>query len=344
MKNKFLDRAVQGTALEDALRVADQMHKAKEKMPYASGSKKDIGAGLRSFSKQVIKNKQLDKFVKFVNKYEGQVHNETEASNIDTFVNYYVSNRPENVNMPGYTGGFKKIKKGAAYNKKEAESLYVQYWTSRIITEHNERVKTAEKLAKKYNESYYGQAIDIRMPVLRDGNIVGETIELDKLQDAIKHEGRLELRSKKATYKLPSSSSDEVRSSIIDNKNYNLEKFKNLKLLFLSNLMTALQKSHWDDTYEVASLLIRHGKLAAVYNSYVKSNIAIVFEYNESVSEGNSDKDIFINKLKNEVEKAATKDKSLKDEAIAMGIIKEKEKEKNDQNKDNADKNTTTEV
>ena len=344
MKSKFLDKAIQGTALDDALRVAEQLHKAKANMPYASGSKKDIGAGLRSFSKQVIKNKQLDKFVKLVNKYEEQVHNETEASNIDTFVNYYVSNRPEQVNMPGYTGGFKKIKKGAEYNKKEAESLYVQYWTSRIITEHNERVNIAEKLAKKYNESYYGQAIDIRMPVSRDGKIVGETIDIKQLQEATKYEGRLELRSKKATYKLPSNTSDEVRSSIVDNKNYDLTNFKNLKLLFLSNLMTALQKSHWDNTYEIASLLIRHGKLASVYNSYIKSNISVVFEYNESISEGNSDQEIFIDKLKKEVEKYAAKDKSIHDEAVAMGIIKDKEKEKKDQNKDNVDTNTTKEV
>ena len=343
MKNKFLDRAVQGTALDDALRLSEQLIKAKQKMPYASGSKKDIGAGLKSFSKSVLKNKQLDKFVGIVNKYEQQTNNITETSNLQTFVNYYINNKPKFVNMPGYTNGMKKII-GASYNEKEAKALYVQYWTSKIITEHNARVKTAEKLAKKFDESYYGQAIDIRMPVSRDGNIVGQTIEIEQLQEAVKYEGRLELRSKKSTYKLPSSSSDEVRSSIVDNKNYDLTKFKNLKLLFLSNLMTALQKSHWDTTYEVASLLIRHGKLAAVYNSYIKSNIAVVFEYNESISEGNSDQEIFIDKLNKEVEKYAAKDKALKDEAIAMGIIKEKEKEKKDDNKDNIDKNTNTEV
>ena len=35
MKNKFLERAVQGTALEDALRVSQQLMEAKLKMPYA---------------------------------------------------------------------------------------------------------------------------------------------------------------------------------------------------------------------------------------------------------------------------------------------------------------------
>lgn len=303
MKNKFLDRAVQGTALDDALRVAEQMHKAKEKMPYASGSKKDIGAGLRSFSKQVIKNKQLDKFVGIVNKYEQQTNNITETSNLQTFVNYYITNKPKFVSMPGYTDGMKKIK-GASYTEKEAKALYVQYWTSKIITEHNKRVKTAETLAKEFDENYYGQKIDIRVPVSRDGKIVGETIEMEQLQEAVKYEGRLELRSKKATYKLPSKTSDEVRSSIVDNKNYDLAKFKNLKLLFLSNLMTALQKSHWDDAYELAKLLIEKGKLAAVYNSYIKSNIQIVFEYNEGVADGNSDHQIFIDKLKKEANKA----------------------------------------
>lgn len=343
MKNKFLDRAVQGTALDDALRISEQLMKAKLKMPYASGSKKDIGAGLKSFSKSVLKNKKFDQFVAIVNKYEQQTNNITETSNVQTFVSYYITNKPKFVSMPGYTDGMKKIK-GASYTEKEAKALYVQYWTSKIITEHNARVKTAENLAKKFDESYYGQKIDIREPVSRDGNIVGETLEIDRLQDAVKYEGRLELRSKKATYKLPSKTSDEVRSSIVDNKNYDLAKFKNLKLLFLSNLMTALQKSHWDNTYEIASLLIRHGKLSSVYNSYIKSNISVVFEYNESISEGNSDQEIFIDKLKNEVEKHAKKDKSLKDEAIAMGIIKEKEKEKKDDNKDNVDTNTNTEV
>lgn len=303
MKNKFLNNAVQGTALEDALRISEQLIKAKQKMPYASGSKKDIGAGLKSFSKQVIKNKQLDKFVGIVNKYEQQTNNITETSNLQTFVNYYVSNRPKFVSMPGYTDGMKRIK-GASYTEKEAKALYVQYWTSKIITEHNDRVKTAERLAKKFDESYYGQAIDIRMPVSRDGKIVGQTIEIEQLQEATKYEGRLELRSKKATYKLPSSTSKEVRSSIVDNKNYDLTKFKNLKLLFLSNLMTALQKSHWDDAYELAKLLIEKGKLAAVYNSYIKSNIQIVFEYNEGVADGNSDHQIFIDKLKKEADKA----------------------------------------
>lgn len=303
MKNKFLDRAVQGTALEDALRVSEQLHKAKQKMPYASGSKKDIGAGLRSFSKQVIKNKQLDKFVGIVNKYELQTNNITETSNLQTFVNYYINNKPKFVSMPGYTDGMKKII-GASYTEKEAKALYVQYWTSKIITEHNARVKTAEKLAKKFDESYYGQNIDIRVPVSRDGKIVGQTIEIEQLQEAVKYEGRLELRSKKATYKLPSSTSNEVRSSIVDNKNYDLTKFKNLKLLFLSNLMTALQKSHWDDAYELAKLLIKKGKLAAVYNSYIKSNIQIVFEYNEGVTDGNSDQQVFIDKLKKEANKA----------------------------------------
>lgn len=303
MKNKFLNNAVQGTALEDALRISEQLIKAKQKMPYASGSKKDIGAGLKSFSKQVIKNKQLDKFVGIVNKYEQQTNNITETSNLQTFVNYYVSNRPKFVSMPGYTDGMKRIK-GASYTEKEAKALYVQYWTSKIITEHNDRVKTAERLAKKFDESYYGQAIDIRMPVSRDGKIVGQTIEIEQLQEATKYEGRLELRSKKATYKLPSSTSKEVRSSIVDNKNYDLTKFKNLKLLFLSNLMTALQKSHWDDAYELAKLLIEKGKLAAVYNSYIKSNIQIVFEYNEGVTDGNSDQQVFIDKLKKEAEKA----------------------------------------
>ena len=303
MKNKFLDNAVQGTALEDALRVSEQLIKARLKMPYASGSKKDIGAGLKSFSKSVLKNKQLDKFVGIVNKYEQQTNNITETSNLQTFVNYYITNKPKFVNMPGYTDGMKKIK-GASYTEKEAKALYVQYWTSKIITEHNKRVKTAEKLAKKFDESYYGQNIDIRVPVSRDGKIVGETLELDRLQDAIKYEGRLELRSKKSTYRLPSSTSNEVRSSIVDNKNYSLTKFKNIKLLFLSNLMTALQKSHWDDAYELAKLLIEKGKLAAVYNSYIKSNIQIVFEYNEGVADGNSDHQIFIDKLKKEAEKA----------------------------------------
>lgn len=303
MKNKFLDRAVQGTALDDALRISEQLMKAKLKMPYASGSKKDIGAGLKSFSKSVLKNKQLDKFVGIVNKYEQQTNNITETSNLQTFVNYYITNKPKFVSMPGYTDGMKKIK-GASYTEKEAKALYVQYWTSKIITEHNERVKTAEKLAKKFDENYYGQKIDIRVPVSRDGKIVGETIEIEQLQEATKYEGRLELRSKKATYKLPSSTSKEVRSSIVDNKNYDLTKFKNLKLLFLSNLMTALQKSHWDDAYELAKLLIEKGKLAAVYNSYIKSNIQIVFEYNEGVADGNSDHQIFIDKLKKEAEKA----------------------------------------
>ena len=303
MKNKFLASAVQGTALDDALRVSEQLMKAKQKMPYASGSKKDIGAGLKSFSKQVIKNKQLDKFVGIVNKYEQQTNNITETSNLQTFVNYYINNKPKFVSMPGYTDGMKKIK-GASYTEKEAKALYVQYWTSKIITEHNKRVKTAETLAKKFDENYYGQKIDIRVPVSRDGKIVGETIDIEQLQEATKYEGRLELRSKKATYKLPSSTSNEIRSSIVDNKNYDLTKFKNLKLLFLSNLMTALQKSHWDDAYELAKLLIEKGKLSAVYNSYIKSNIQIVFEYNEGVTDGNSDHQIFIDKLKKEANKA----------------------------------------
>ena len=303
MKSKFLDKAIQGTALDDALRIAEQLHKAKQKMPYASGSKKDIGAGLKSFSKAVLKNKQLDKFVGIVNKYEQQTNNITETSNLQTFVNYYINNKPKFVSMPGYTDGMKKII-GASYTEKEAKALYVQYWTSKIITEHNKRVKTAETLAKKFDESYYGQKIDIRVPVSRDGKIVGETIDIEQLQEATKYEGRLELRSKKATYKLPSHTSDEVRSSIVDNKNYDLTKFKNLKLLFLSNLMTALQKSHWDDAYELAKLLIEKGKLSAVYNSYIKSNIQIVFEYNEGVTDGNSDHQIFIDKLKKEANKA----------------------------------------
>ena len=303
MKNKFLASAVQGTALDDALRVSEQLMKAKQKMPYASGSKKDIGAGLKSFSKSVLKNKQLDKFVGIVNKYEQQTNNITETSNLQTFVNYYITNKPKFVSMPGYTDGMKKIK-GASYTEKEAKALYVQYWTSKIITEHNKRVKTAETLAKKFDESHYGQKIDIRVPVSRDGKIVGETIDIEQLQEATKYEGRLELRSKKATYKLPSSTSNEIRSSIVDNKNYDLTKFKNLKLLFLSNLMTALQKSHWDDAYELAKLLTEKGKLAAVYNSYIKSNIQIVFEYNEGVTDGNSDHQIFIDKLKKEANKA----------------------------------------
>lgn len=303
MKNKFLERAVKGTALEDALRVSKQLMDAKNKMPYASGSKKDIGSGLKSFSKKVILNKQLDSFVKLVNKYEGQVNNKTDASNIDTFVNYYITTKPKYVNMPGYTDGMKKITK-ASYTKKEAEALYVQYWTSKIITEHNARVAEAEKLAKKYNESYYGQAIDIRTPVNRDGTIVGQTIDIKQLQDATKNEGRLQLRSKKATYKLPSSTTDEIKGIIIDSNKHELSKFNNLKLLFLSNLMVALQKSHWDDAYELASLLIKHGKLAAVYNSYIKSDIAVVFEYNEGISDSNSDQQIFIDRLKREAEKA----------------------------------------
>lgn len=303
MKSKFLERAVQGTALDDALRVSEQLIKARLKMPYASGSKKDIGAGLKSFSKSVLKNKKFDQFVAIVNKYEQQTNNITETSNVQTFVNYYITNKPKFVSMPGYTDGMKKIK-GASYTEKEAKALYVQYWTSKIITEHNKRVKTAENLAKKFDESYYGQKIDIRVPVSRDGKIVGETIDIEQLQEATKYEGRLELRSKKATYKLPSHTSDEVRSSIVDNKNYDLTKFKNLKLLFLSNLMTALQKSHWDDAYELAKLLIEKGKLSAVYNSYIKSNIQIVFEYNEGVADGNSDHQIFIDKLKKEANKA----------------------------------------
>ena len=303
MKSKFLDKAIQGTALDDALSLSEQLMKAKQKMPYASGSKKDIGAGLKSFSKAVLKNKQLDKFVGIVNKYEQQTNNITETSNLQTFVSYYINNKPKFVSMPGYTDGMKKII-GASYTEKEAKALYVQYWTSKIITEHNKRVKTAETLAKKFDENYYGQKIDIRVPVSRDGKIVGETIDIEQLQEATKYEGRLELRSKKATYKLPSHTSDEVRSSIVDNKNYDLTKFKNLKLLFLSNLMTALQKSHWDDAYELAKLLIEKGKLSAVYNSYIKSNIQIVFEYNEGVTDGNSDHQIFIDKLKKEANKA----------------------------------------
>lgn len=303
MKNKFLERAVKGTALEDALRVSQQLMEAKLKMPYASGSKKDIGAGLKSFSKKIISNKQLNNFITLVNKYEGQVNNKTDASNIDTFINYYITNKPKYVNMPGYTDGMKKITK-ASYTKKEAELLYVQYWTSKIITEHNARVAEAEKLAKKYSESYYGQRIDIRTPVNRDGTIVGQTIDIKQLQDATKNEGRLQLRSKKATYKLPSSTTDEIRELIVDSNKHELSKFNNLKLLFLSNLMVALQKSHWDDAYELASLLIKKGKLAAVYNSYIKSDIAVVFEYNEGISDGNSDQQIFIDKLKRKAKKA----------------------------------------
>lgn len=303
MKNKFLERAVKGTALEDALRVSKQLMDAKNKMPYASGSKKDIGSGLKSFSKKVISNKQLDSFVKLVNKYEGQINSKTDTSNIDVFVNYYITTKPKYVNMPGYTDGMKKITK-ASYTKKEAEALYVQYWTSKIIIEHNERVAEAEKLAKKYNENYYGQAIDIRTPVNRDGTIVGQTIDIKQLQDATKNEGRLQLRSKKATYKLPSSTTDEIKGLIVDSNKHELSKFNNLKLLFLSNLMVALQKSHWDDAYELASLLIKNGKLAAVYNSYIKSDISVVFEYNEGISDGNSDQQIFIDRLKREAEKA----------------------------------------
>ena len=303
MKNTFLDRAVSGTSLEDALRVSQQLMDAKLKMPYASGSKKDIGAGLKSFSKKILSNKQLNNFVKLVNKYEGQINNKTDTSNIDVFVNYYITNKPKYVNMPGYTNGMKKIIK-ASYTKKEAEALYVQYWTSKIITEHNARVTEAEKLAKKYNENYYGQSIDIRTPINRDGTIVGQTIDIKQLQDAIKYEGHLHLRSKQATYKLPSSTTDEIRDLIIDSNKHDLSKFKNIKLLFISNLMVALQKSHWDDAYEIASLLIKNGKLAAVYNSYIKSDIAVVFEYNEGISDGNSDQQIFIDKLKREAEKA----------------------------------------
>lgn len=303
MKNKFLERATQGTALDDALRVSQQIMEAKLKMPYAIGSKKDIGAGLKSFSKQILSSKQLDKFVKLVHKYEQQTDSITETSDIDVFVKHYVTTKPKFVSMPGYTDGFKKINK-ASYTKKEAEALYVQYWTSKIITEHNKRVATAAKLSKKFNETAYGQYIDIRQPVVRDGSIVGQTVGFKNLQKATEHEEKLHLRSKKKTYKLPSSTSDEIRSIIIDSDIHLLSKFNNLKLLFLSNLMVALQKAHWDDAYEVASLLIKHGKLAAVYNSYIKSNIAVVFEYNEGIADGNSDQQIFVEKLKREAEKA----------------------------------------
>ena len=119
MKTKFLERSVQGTSLEDALRVSQQLMDAKLKMPYASGSKKDIGAGLKSFSKKIISNKQLNNFIKLVNKYEKQVNNKTDTSNIDVFVNYYMTTKPKYVNMPGYTDGMKKITK-ASYTKKEA--------------------------------------------------------------------------------------------------------------------------------------------------------------------------------------------------------------------------------
>ena len=205
--------------------------------------------------------------------------------------------------MTEYNDGMKKIIK-SSYTKKEAEQLYIQYWTSKIITEHNARVAETEKLAKKYNESYYGQSIDIRQPVERDGTIVGQTIDIKQLQEATKHEGRLQLRSKQATYKLPASTTNEVRDLIVDSNKHDLSKFNNLKLLFISNLMVALQKAHWDDAYELASLLVKHGKIAAVYNSYIKSDIAVVFEYNEGISDGNSDQQIFIDRLKREAEKA----------------------------------------
>lgn len=326
MKNKFLERAVQGTALDDALRVSQQIMEAKLKMPYATGSKRDIGAGLKSFSKKILSSKQLDKFVKLVHKYEEQTGNISDTSDIDVFVKHYLTNKPKFVNMPGYTDGMKKILK-ASYTKKEAEALYVQYWTSKIITEHNERVTAAAKLSKRFNETAYGQYIDIRKPVVRDGSIVGQTVDLKNLQKATEHEEKLHLRSKKDTYKLPSSTSDEIRGLIIDSDIHTLSKFSNLKLLFLSNLMVALQKSHWDDAYEIASLLIKHGKLAAVYNSYMKSNIAVVFEYNEGIADGNSDHTLFTDRLVKLVEAYATKDKALRKEAQEMGIIEKKKDE-----------------
>lgn len=298
--NNPLENANKGTSVQAALDLATKATEAKKKLPYATGNVKEIQKALLSFSKNVLRNKQLNKFTKLVTKYVKTTKTNI-PSDLNEFVTYYVKNKPKTVNLYIDNKVVKNLK--VKYTTTEAKKLYIMFWTSLMITEHNKRVNEVELLSKQYNEEYYGHKIDIRKPVIRDGKVVTTSINLSDLEDDIKHEGRLKLRSDKAAYKLPTHTNDDIRVDITSKQKHNLERYGNLKLLFLNNLMVALDKAHWDDAFDLAKQLIDKGHLADVYNAYISSNISIVFEYSETVGDGGSDQQIFIDKLQKFIDK-----------------------------------------
>lgn len=300
MNNSFIKNAMTGKSVQAALDLASEATKLKTKLPYASGDATQIQKALLSFSKNVLRNKQLNKFSGVVTKYVDATKT-TIPSDLNEFVTYYVKNKPKMINLYGANKVVSAL--GGKYTTTEAKQMYVMFWTSLMITEHNKRVDEVASLSKQYSEDYYGHKIDIRKPVIRDDKVVTTSIDLSDLEAGIKHEGRLQLRSDKSAYKLPTHTTDDIRSDITSKQKHKLERYSNLKLLFLNNLMVALDKAHWDDAFDLAKQLIDDGHLADVYNAYISSNIGIVFEYSEAVGDGGSDQQIFIDKLQKFIDK-----------------------------------------
>lgn len=300
MNNQYLKDATAGKSTKEALDLATEATQLKTKLPYATGDVTQIQKALLSFGKNILRNKQLTKFTKLVNRYVETTKTNI-PSDLNEFVTYYVKNKPKMINLYSANKVVKAL--GGKYTTTEAKQMYIMFWTSLMITEHNKRVDEVTALSKQYNEDYYGTKIDIRKPVIRDNKAVTTSIDLQDLETAVRYEGRLKLRSDKAAYKLPTYTTDSIRSDITSKQKHNLERYGNLKLLFLNNLMVALDKAHWTDAFDLAKQLIDDGHLADVYNAYISSNISVVFEYSESVGDGGSDQQIFIDKLQKFVDK-----------------------------------------
>lgn len=288
-------------------------------------------------AKKINSSKSMyNEFINGVKKYaEATGQTNKEQFNPDTFIKYYIKEKPIEINYLSATkeyNVFNDLKslslknKGRKYNEKEGRELYLKYMLDTMITQHNKKLTDIEELENEYlNRDDKFKSKYTKVDIEKSVAGVKTTMDLTEFMHQFLNEDIIDAKSKKEAYIVLDSYDKETRKKLLtfdDSDDHRITK-KGLRetgsyiLLFINNLAYALAKSGWNNAYNKVLEMIRKDMIKEIYDIYNSLNLEIVWKYNEDspVDDGNGsydDESKFVEALEKAIEDKHTKKQKTK--------------------------------
>lgn len=275
--SKFLDRAEKqkGSALNTVLSGTN----------YRKRDQKEYFSGLQHWAIRTQKT-DMHQFTDLVRTINKDINIKNSAADLDTFKKYVNENNLKRMHLTNFNVAFKKSK----FTQKEAEQLYVVYWTDKIINEYNNKINESKAMHKKYKKDAF---IAPYASLFQSHNPDDTTLKdyKDFSDQILKRWESLQITSDKKAYKKPTQLQfKKFKEDFLKADKHGLEYFKNYQMLDLNNIIRALKKENWNDALKIVEELINKGKYNKVLSAFADSGITVKYIYDDETIDSTESK------------------------------------------------------
>lgn len=275
--SKFLDRAIKqkGSTLETVLSGTN----------YRKRNQKEYFAGLQQFAirTQKVDMSQFTDLVRTINK---DLNIKTGAADLKTFKKYVKENDLKRMYLSDFNVKFKRNK----FTQKEAEQLYVVYWTDKIMHEYNKKINESKSMHKKYKKDAF---IAPYASLFQSHNPEDTTLKdyKDFSDQILKRWESLQITSEAKAYKKPTQMQfKKFKEAFLKGEKRGLDYFKNYQMLDLNNIIRALRKENWNDALELVEELINQGQYNKILSAFTASGITVKYIYDDETIDSTESK------------------------------------------------------